>query len=316
MASAGGITDRRMIAGISCGVGAGAVWGLVFVAPEMVYGFSPLELAVGRYLAYGFISVALLASRWRPLTAGLSRRDWLMLAFLALTGNSLYYLLLSAAVQTGGIAITALIMGFLPVAVTIIGSRETHAVTLKALIPSLLLCLAGAGAIGLHAIDASVESTTTHLMGLLCAIAALVTWTVYAVLNARALTRLSKVSPYDWSLLVGVVAGAQAMLMVPAVAIHSPQHSVEQWLQFGLVSIGVALLASVIGNGLWNKMSRLLPMTMGGQMILFETLFALLYSFVWESRLPDWLEVIAFLLVAGSVISCIGAHRRHQAGLA
>jgi drug/metabolite transporter (DMT)-like permease len=62
---------------------------------------------------------------------------------------------------------------------------------------------------------------------------------------------------------------------------------------------------------LWNRMSRLLPLTMVGQMILFETLFALLYGFLWERRLPTVLELAAFLLVVASVLSCLAAHRRH-----
>ncbi len=40
-----------ILAGIFCGMGAGALWGLVFLAPEIVPGFSPLEQAIGRDLA-------------------------------------------------------------------------------------------------------------------------------------------------------------------------------------------------------------------------------------------------------------------------
>mgnify|MGYP006920679532 CR=1 FL=1 len=49
--------------------------------------------------------------------------------------------------------------------------------------------------------------------------------------------------------------------------------------QLAAVSIGIAVAASILGNALWNRMSQLLPLTMVGQMILFETLFALLYGF-------------------------------------
>jgi len=56
-------------------------------------------------------------------------------------------------------------------------------------------------------------------------------------------------------------------------------------------------------------MSRLLPLTLVGQMILFETLFALIYGFLWEQRLPSVLEAVAFALVALSVVSCVRAHR-------
>ena len=88
------------------------------------------------------------------------------------------------------------------------------------------------------------------------------------------------------------------------------EHSPAAWIQFVGVSIGVAVLASIAGNALWNRMSRLLPLTLVGQMILFETLFALLYGFAWEQRLPQPLEVGAFALVVLSVLTCIAAHRR------
>jgi drug/metabolite transporter (DMT)-like permease len=82
-------------------------------------------------------------------------------------------------------------------------------------------------------------------------------------------------------------------------------------MKFALVSSGVAIFASIIGNALWNRMSRLLPLTLLGQMILFETLFALLYGFLWDERLPTIAEGVAILLVVASVLSCVTAHRAH-----
>jgi drug/metabolite transporter (DMT)-like permease len=57
-------------------------------------------------------------------------------------------------------------------------------------------------------------------------------------------------------------------------------------------------------------MSRMLPLTLVGQMILFETLFALLYGFLWEWRLPVVTEWIAMACVGLSVVTCLHAHRR------
>lgn len=300
---------HRTYWGIACGVGAGALWGLVFLAPELVRDFSPLQLAIGRYLAYGILSAALVAPRWRTLLARLTRREWLSLAWLALAGNTLYYILLSTAVQTGGIAMTSLVIGFLPVAVTIIGSRDRGAVALPALTPSLLLCAAGAACIGWQAIAMPAGG---RVIGLACAIGALASWTAFAVGNSRCLARLGHVSAHDWNLLIGLVTGAQAVMLVPATLLLEPiRHGTAAWLTFAGVSIGVAVFASIVGNALWNRMSRLLPLTMVGQMILFETLFALIYGFLWEHRLPRPLEIGAFGLVVASVLSCVAAHRRH-----
>jgi drug/metabolite transporter (DMT)-like permease len=76
-----------------------------------------------------------------------------------------------------------------------------------------------------------------------------------------------------------------------------------------MVSSAVALLASVAGNALWNSASRRLPLTMTGQMVIFETLFALLYAFIWEQRLPSLLELGAIAALGTAVLGCVSSHR-------
>jgi hypothetical protein len=55
-------------------------------------------------------------------------------------------------------------------------------------------------------------------------------------------------------------------------------------------------------------MSRLLPLTLVAQMVLFETLFALIYGLLWEHRLPTPLELAAFGFVVLAAVSGIAAH--------
>ncbi|MGV3579045.1 DMT family transporter [Brevundimonas sp.] len=308
--------------GVLCGVGAGALWGLVFLAPALVASFSPLQLTVGRYLAYGLIAGLLIAPRWKAIAPRwkaiaphLERRDWLALFGLGLVGNTLYYFLLSTAVQTGGIAMTSLVIGFLPVTVTLVGSRDHGSAPLRKLYVSLFFCISGALCIGWQALAAPTDMpVTTRLIGFGSAVGALVAWTGFAVVNARALKRLNGVTSQDWNLLTGVVTGAQSLVLAPFafLAVQAVQPSGE-WLKFIAVSIAVAIFASIVGNGLWNQMSRLLPLTLVGQMILFETLFALIYGFVWETRWPTAMEAVAFVLVVLSVVTCLHAHRAPKA---
>lgn len=300
------------LTGVACGMGAGALWGLVFLAPELASTFPPITLTVGRYLAYGLIAACLIGPRLRALLSTLGRREWLALTWLSLAGNTIYYVLLSKAVQTGGIAMTSLVIGFLPVAVTVIGSRDHGAVPLSKLAASLVFCIAGAICIGWQALAApTAGSAQAGWIGLACAIGALVSWTAYAVGNSRWLVRLHSISSHDWSLLTGLITGAQALLLLPfALVLDTAHHGADDWTRLIGVSVGVAVLASIAGNALWNRMSRLLPLTLVGQMILFETLFALIYGFLWEQRLPTPLELAAFGLVVLSVVTCLAAHRK------
>ena len=306
------MVSKQTWLGIGCGAIAGAFWGLVFLAPALARGFSPLQLAAGRYLAYGIVAGILIAPSWRRLARVLTRDEWRALAWLSFWGNILYFVLLARAVQAGGIAMTSLIVGLLPVTVTIVGSREHGAVPLKRLLPSLLLSIAGLVSIAWHSLQAGGAGP---LGGLLCAAGALASWTVYAVQNSRWLARLHHVSAHDWSLLTGVVTGAESLLLaVPAFLLAPGVHGTAEWTGFGAIVTGVAICASVLGNAFWNRASRLLPLTMTGQMILFETLFALLYGFIWEQRMPAPAEGLAVLLLVAGVLSCTAAHRTGHAG--
>jgi drug/metabolite transporter (DMT)-like permease len=143
----------------------------------------------------------------------------------------------------------------------------------------------------------------------------LVSWTCYAVGNSRWLARLDHVSPDEWNLLTGTMTGAQALLLIPvALVLSNESHTAFAWAKLTGVAAGVAVLASMVGNSLWNRMSKLLPLTLVGQMILFETLFALIYGFLWEQRWPTTLECVAFTLVVLSVVSCLAAHVKSPAG--
>lgn len=300
--------EKKTWLGIVSGILAGALWGLVFLTPALTAGFLPIQLSAGRYLAYGLIAMLLLAPSWRRLARTLTRRDWLTLFWLSLAGNTVYYVFLASAVQSGGVAMTSLVIGLLPIAVMLVGSRDRDGVPLRRLLPSLAMSALGLGCVSWQ----SLAGTGMHgsAFGLLCAIGALVSWTLYAVGNSRALARLHDVSAHEWSLLVGLVTGAQALLLaVPAFVLAPGAHAASGWLSFAGVMAAVAVLCSVMGNALWNRASRLLPLALTGQMIVFETLFALLYGFLWEHRWPTVMESLAMLLLVGGVLSCASAHR-------
>ena len=300
-----------MVRGIANGVLAGAVWGLVFLAPQVLGDFSPFQLSAARYLAYGAVAVLLLAPRWRPLVARLGRAEWISLVRLSLLGNILYYVLLAAAVQWAGGASASLIVGLLPVVLTVVGSREAGAVSFRALAPSMALCLAGVGLVAFEAfrLDTGHGDPIFRLLGLACAVGALGSWSAYSVDNARWLARRPDISSYDWSLLTGVVTGALALLLAIPAFWGGSSHESGEWAKFWGVAAGVAILASVVGNGLWNQASRLLPLTLSGQMIVFETLFALLYGFLWSQRWPTSLEVLAIVCLVAGVLWCASLHR-------
>lgn len=304
-----GLTNRWI--GVGCGLGAGAMWGLVFLAPKFAPDASPMLMSAGRYLAYGVLAAALLAPRWNKVAPLLDAKAWRGLAWLSLAGNIVYYLFLVVSVHFAGVAASALIVGMVPVVVAIWGLKDPDAPPLRKVGPPILLAALAVGLIGWESLsrEALNRDVGQVLLGLGCGLAALISWSAYAIGNSRWMARLPQVSAHDWSLLTGVVTGGFALLLaVPAVVEASGQTG-DQWARLAAASMGVAILASIVGNAFWNQASRLLPLSMLGQMIVFETLFAFAYGYLWEGRGPTLIEIVAMATMVVSVLWCVRAHR-------
>ncbi|WP_406851443.1 DMT family transporter [Brevundimonas sp. BH3] len=295
------------------GLGAGAMWGLVFLAPKFVPEASPFLLSAGRYIAYGLIAALLIAPRWKRLVGLLDRKTWWALVWLSLTGNIVYYLFLVVSVHYAGVAASALIVGAVPVVVALWGLRDKDSPPILKVSPPIAVAALAIALIGYESVTrgqlAADASGLSVAIGLVAALIALVLWASYAVVNSRWMTRMTHVSSHDWSLLIGVVTGALSLCLVPIAVMTIGDLPANFWSRFLLVSFGVAILASVVGNAFWNRASRLLPLTMLGQMIVFETLFAFLYGFIWEQRGPSIIEIVAMALMVVSVVWCVRAHR-------
>jgi drug/metabolite transporter (DMT)-like permease len=308
--------QQRLAIGLLCGLVAGAFWGGVFLAPKLLHAFTPLQMTAGRYLCYGLASAVLLAPSARRMLAHLTWADWRDLAGLSLLGNIAYYVCLAVSVQIAGVAPASLIIGLLPVTITLVGAQKNgkgpgEGVALRRLAVPLLLVGAGVACINVAAFQtAGGVSVGRLVLGLLAAAGALALWTVYAVWNARRLAATPRFNSHEWSLLTGVVTGLLSLVLVfPAFAMAGAGHAADAWPLFWSVSLAVALGASVIGNGLWNAASRLLPLSLSGQLIVFETLFALIYGFLHEGRWPHSLEAAAIVLMLAGVLWSVHLHR-------
>ena len=305
--------------GVLCGLVAGAMWGMVFIVPELLHAFTPVEIMVGRYVAYAAIAIGLMSTRLPALLRRLEPSDHIALLRHALAGNVVYYMLLVLGVKLAGVAPTSLIIGVLPIAVTLMGHRDHGAVPLRRLALPLLVAGAGIACINVDTFmqaGTSGADTAGLALGLLCATGALLCWSWYALDNARYLKRSPHFSSAEWSALYGLATGAIALLIGAVCLLFwhaditgaAAVASGRDWTAFWITSVLVALGASVIGNHLWNIASRTVPVTLSGQLILFETLFALLYGFIYAQRTPRLLEIAAIVLLAAGVAWAVRVH--------
>lgn len=304
--------------GILFGALAGAVWGGVFLVPALLPQFPPLLLSCARYLLYGAFSLAL-AWPWLPrILRKVTRADLWLLVKLALAGNLFYYVGLATAVQLSGVAATALIIGTTPVVITLLGRHDAGAVPLRRLAWPIVMVLAGVACVNVDVLvssHAQARPMSERLLGVVCAVLAVVSWAWYAARNARFLQSQDRIDGNQWSLLWGIVTGLLGGLIwllvwpLPGGAFTVAEGTTSaDWTRFWLLNLALAVVCSWFGNWMWNAASRRLPITLGGQMLVFETVFALGYGFLWAQRWPTWLEVLAIILLLGGVML---AARRH-----
>ncbi|WP_448683841.1 DMT family transporter [Pseudomonas nicosulfuronedens] len=294
---------------------AGAIWGGVILAPSLVPEFNPLLISSVRFALYGAISLLIAL----PVALGLLRRvgreDLSMLVRLSLAGNLLYFALLSAAVQFAGVAAASLINGIMPLAISYRSRSEQDSLPLSRMKMPLALVALGILCINLDpsALMAAGSTPGERILGIVCGFSAVVCWSWYATANARYL-KASHFNSHEWSTLIGVVTGVMAVILAGVGVLIAPQAvptgiSSERWMVFLWVSLFLAIFGSWVANGLWNAATRRLPMSLGGQLIVFETLFACAYAYLSEQRLPGPVEALAIVLLTVGVLWAIGLHR-------
>ena len=298
-----------MIAGIVAAVVAGALWGLVFIAPHYTASFTALELTVVRYGFFGVASVGVLLGCGLDSAKRLSRRDWFRFFLYGLTGYAAYYTLCATAIQRIGTAFTALIIGSLPLVMAVIGNLLTPAIRFKRLAPPLVMVGAGLVLIHVEALSAgtSVASDPSGAwMGIIAAFGAVAAWTYYGLSNAAQIVRQpATLSSAVWTALIGVgTLAALVPVSVGAVAIGGwpamrPRAEVLNFLAW---AAAMGIVCSWGATYLWNIASRRLPTPLLAQLIVFETLFALGYGYWREDRAPTALEGASALLILWGVV--------------
>jgi drug/metabolite transporter (DMT)-like permease len=297
-----------MLPGVLAGLAAGALWGLVFVAPRMVGGYSPVDFTAGRFLAYGALAAVLVlwGARRRSLPTPPQALAALGMSVLGFTG---YYLLLVLAIRDAGTEVPTLIIGTIPIWVMLLG-KPGH-LKWSALVPGLVLTAAGVALMmgAPHGVGAGSESPD-YWRGIALAAASLACWTAFALLNAAWLKKHPEVQATEWANWLGVATGLGALLLW--VVAGSPVAQLLSQPDRGLFLVlalatgfGSAWLATI----LWNVASRRLSASLCGQLIVSETLFALLYSFAWDGHWPSPAQLAACVLFTLGILASIKAHR-------
>jgi drug/metabolite transporter (DMT)-like permease len=310
--------------GILAGLMAGALWGLVFVAPRMVLGgasgpssagFNSVDLAAGRFLSYGLIAAVLMFIGFMFKQGG-KKLPTLNQAFaalgLSLLGFTGYYLLLVLAINDAGTEMPTLIIGTIPIWVMFLGKQQ--GLSFRSLLPGLLLTAGGLLLMGYVQLNGHPETqsqvSSNYWRGIVYALVSMVCWTLFAIFNSVWLKKHPEVSAADWANWLGVATGLGAWLMwLLAGSDMKTMASDPKFASFAIICIATGLGSAWLATIFWNIASQRLSASLCGQLIVSETVFALIYSSWWDGQLPALLAIAAGVMFVLGILASIKAHR-------
>lgn len=296
-----------MYKGVAFALGACLIWGLIFIIPQFMEGFSSLEIALARYSFYGLASAVLFLKSRVQGKCKYPLNIWVKALVFSVASSFAYYIFVVLSVRYASPAICALILGIAPISIAFYGNWKEKECSYKSLIfPSFLIL------VGLVLINAphmtAATSLKTYILGLLAAFWALLAWTWYVVVNARFLKKHPEVEPNDWSTIIGLATLVWAVIFGLVLG-FSDQIQVQKWItpspeltRFLVGAATLGLLCSWVGTYLWNRASFLLPVSLAGQLTIFETIFGILFVYALEHSLPPLFEGVGIALFLIAIV--------------
>lgn len=279
-------------------------WGLVFAIPKYLAGYNPIEIALGRYLFFGLFSVVFVFVNKRHLLSKSYIVFWKKALGYSIVCTFLSYTGLVACIKYANSASAALIFGMSPVTISLYGNWFKKEFSYKCFIASGCLMVIGIILSNLDAFHFEGSSWISYIFGLICGFFGLATWTWYAVNNFHMIKESQDLSSNDWVVMMGFVTFFLSLFLAGLYVWLSPDLS--KFASFNLdvkqYIVGSALLGIVsswFAFFLWNCGNKRLPVSMAGQLTVFEMIFGLILVYLVEARWPSLMEIlgIGFMLI-------------------
>lgn len=305
-----------LLIGVISALCAGLLWGTVFVAPLLLPNYPPAYLTFGRYVAFGLITLPIAWWQRQALTT-LSRHDWWSAAKLSLIGNFVYYLALSTAIQLSSGPFPTLLIGTLPVVIAVCANWNAKEIRWVTLAPSLAIIVLGLGLVNgdqIQRLSASGQSALfwRDVIGAAIAFIALAAWTWYPIRNSQWITEHPTTNSAAWTCAQGLVTLPIALIgfslsVLWLQSTGDARINASVWgdtpFAFAGLMLFIGLGASWLGTYFWNITSLHTPPTLAGQLIVFETLAAMVYTYAVKERWPSAQEAVGITcLILGVIV--------------
>ncbi|MBM3198016.1 MAG: DMT family transporter, partial [Chlamydiae bacterium] len=269
----------NMILGILSVITACFLWSFVFILPRFSPSFSPWEVTLGRFFFFGSFSLLLLLVRKRHLLQKSHLSFWWQssvyggISTLVCYGTSVF------AMRNAGISMTTLLFGMSPLTISLYGNWKEREYPFKILILPALCLLAGALLLNQEAL-CTFTGSRSYVLGFIAALVSLAAWTWFAVANFRFLQKNKKLPSSDWGVMLGASSFILVLIAYFLLLITNPSSCAHHWngsyetLMFFLNSAILGIISSWVSLFFWNYGSQRIPVTLAGQLTVFEMLFA------------------------------------------
>lgn len=314
-----------MFIGVLLGIAAGALWGLIYIGPLLVPQYNPVLIALGRFIAFGLVSLPCLYIFRKELKM-FNRADIWEAFKLPFFGNVVFYSLLTICIRLAGAPLAGMFMAVIPVLVAIVSNfrykKEGKAVSWSKILPPLAVIFFGLVMANWSEFkliqEESAKGGELFWVGVGFGIAAVAAWTWFSIYNADWLLAHPHHSTSAWTALQGVtvlpvVVIAFAVLAWPlefmdtSTSLFGPEPAT-----FLGVALMIGFLCSWVAMLAWNQMSQRLPAALGGQLIVFESVFAVVYSLIYRGELPTMSMVVGFAILLAGVLGSLRVFQQPQ----
>jgi drug/metabolite transporter (DMT)-like permease len=297
--------------GVGLGISACVFWGLSYLIPLFLPEYSAWLISIGRTVVTGLAAAVLLFCQreyLRKVTFG----DWRTALALSLVGNLIQPWCLFTAVQYAGVALASTFFGLIPVTVALIANARDKrrgrpfvpAARLAAPLAVIFCGLILSNWDGLTESLASDRTFSDFLIGSLYAAASTALWTWYPIRNADWLQEHKDVSSVFFSSMqflalfpVGIALFAAEFLRSGPDAALGPAP-----LRYIFWMLVAGLLCSYLAAALWNAMSKRVPTALVGPMLVFETLFSVVFAHFYSRTRPSPVLTSGMILLLGGVV--------------
>lgn len=313
---------RAYVTGVAAAIFATFSWALNFLSPYWMGDFGAVDFITMRFIVSGCIGLVLLRVYW-PGEPGLSCYSMAMAGLLGLLGYAFYIGFIMGSVLHGGAIIAPAFLSATPVIIAIVGNLLERTVSWDRLALPIALAVSGLVATNYTAVvEVASAEVNSYPLAVSYAAAAVLVWLLFSVLNQKALGTIPEVHSGLWTGLMMSGAGLGVLLFIPIgleYGMYRFAHielRVDNTLPVFAAASVLACVATVGGSWAWNFASQRLPMTLTGQLISVETIFAASFGLIAEHRLPTSPEIIGImLLITGATMAVRVMAQKSPVGL-